>query len=200
VLLDKPYPEDLNLPTVLACGTCNNEFSRDEPYMACLIDCVLAGSVDPHRVGREKVRQLLTARPHFGAEILAGRQQQTDGTLVWQPDSARVRNVALKLARGHAAYELSEPKLADPDHLWIGPLCTLTPDQRAEFESVRPAMGWPEIGSRAFIRTLVVGHDVYMDNGWMVIQPGRYRYIVSWADGTLVRVVLSEYLAVEATW
>ncbi|HEY7769949.1 MAG TPA: hypothetical protein VIB55_17395, partial [Longimicrobium sp.] len=53
VLLDQPFPE--NLPVVRCCITCNNRFSRDEPYVACLIECVISGSVDIDRVRREKV-------------------------------------------------------------------------------------------------------------------------------------------------
>ena len=30
---------------------------------SCLIDCVIAGSVAPEKVGREKVKRILTKRP-----------------------------------------------------------------------------------------------------------------------------------------
>lgn len=53
VLLDEPYPD--NLPLVPACQTCNNGFSDDESYLACLIECAISGSTDPERVRREKV-------------------------------------------------------------------------------------------------------------------------------------------------
>lgn len=57
VLLDEPYP--LNLPTVDACEDCNASFSRDEQYIACLIDAVVSGSAQPEEVRREKVKRLL---------------------------------------------------------------------------------------------------------------------------------------------
>jgi hypothetical protein len=44
VFLDEPLPE--NLPVVPACIACNNSFSRDEEYLACLIECALTGSVE----------------------------------------------------------------------------------------------------------------------------------------------------------
>jgi hypothetical protein len=42
VLLDEPYPP--NLPVVPACRDCNEEASADEEYVACLVECTLAGS------------------------------------------------------------------------------------------------------------------------------------------------------------
>ena len=61
VLLDKPFPSDL--PKVAACADCNLSFSSDEPYLACLIDCVIAGSVNPIKVGREKVQGRIQIHP-----------------------------------------------------------------------------------------------------------------------------------------
>ena len=43
VLLDKPFPD--NLPVVDACRTCNEDFSQDEEYLACLIECAICGTV-----------------------------------------------------------------------------------------------------------------------------------------------------------
>lgn len=196
VLLDEPFPPDL--PKVAACNGCNNAFSADEPYLACLIDCVLSGSVQPEEVGRDKVRRILEKRPHFGAEILAGRQEGADGRVQWVPNADRVRAVILKLARGHAAYESSEPQLGEPESYWCAPLCTLAVEQRQDFESEPALAVWPEIGSRAFRRACVIGGEPFLDGGWQVVQPGRYRYLVM--DGTTVRMVLSEYLACEVVW
>jgi hypothetical protein len=197
VLLDEPFPD--NLPLVPACKDCNTNFSVDEPYLACLLECIIVGSTDPAMMSREKVRRILTKRPHFGVQVSAGRTQKDDGTLIWQPDLARVRNVIVKLARGHAAYERSEPRFEDPANVAVVPLLTLTTEQRQAFETPPEEHGWPELGSRAFLRTVVVGWDAYLEDGWQVVQPGRYRYLV--AEGpTTVRMVLSEYLACEVVW
>ncbi len=197
VLLDEPYPN--NLPKVPACQECNNLFSADEPYLACLIECALTGTVDPALVRREKIRRILTERPHFGVQILAGRREE-NGTLLWAPDEERVRNVVLKLVQGHVAYELGEPRREEPESFSIAPLCALNPHQRDQFEIAPEEAGWPELGSRAFLRTLLPSNDVIVDQGWLVVQPGRYRYLVAESHGPLVRVVLSEYLACEAVW
>src|SRR5215212_9888063 len=57
VLLDEPFPA--NLPVVPACQDCNNGFSSDEQYLACLLECAITGSPDPTSVRREKVRRML---------------------------------------------------------------------------------------------------------------------------------------------
>ena len=45
VLLDEPYPE--NLMAASACRKCNNGLSLDEEYLACLLECVIAGDAAP---------------------------------------------------------------------------------------------------------------------------------------------------------
>jgi hypothetical protein len=66
ILLDEPYPE--NLPVVAACRSCNAGFSLDEEYFACLVECVLAGGVEPERQLRPKIRRFLQAKPQRGGE------------------------------------------------------------------------------------------------------------------------------------
>jgi hypothetical protein len=43
-------------------------------------------------------------------------------------------------------------------------------------------------------------HEYPEESGWTVVQRGRYRYTVTQANGGIVRVVLSEYLAAEVAW
>ena len=47
---DEPFPE--NLMIVRCCKECNNSFSADEEYAACVIEVARCGSLD---VEREKV-------------------------------------------------------------------------------------------------------------------------------------------------
>jgi hypothetical protein len=47
-------------------------------------------------------------------------------------------------------------------------------------------------------RMLIAGSDVF--NGWIVVQPGRYRYLAYVDSAVTVRMVLSEYLACEVVW
>ena len=111
----------------------------------------------------------------------------------------RVHKVALKLARGHAAFELNEPQFEQPDSITAVPLLSLNPEARIAFEEISPGDSvWPEVGSRALQR-LVEGHDLDA-YGWIVVQEGRYRFLSSAGVGVIVRMVLSEYLACEVVW
>lgn len=104
------------------------------------------------------------------------------------------------MARGHAAYECSEPQLGKPEFLSIIPRCAMSSDRRAAFETPPVEHILPEIGSRAFLRAAVVNSEVILDGGWQVVQPERYRYLVSHSGPMTVRLLLSEYLTCEVIW
>ena len=106
--------------------------------------------------------------------------------------------MVLKLARGHAVFELSEIFRDDPDSVGIVPLSTLSLAERERFEGPPSGIsGWREVASRAMQRAVIVtmGHEssvIYPE--WISVQPGRYRFL---AFESTVRIVLSEYLACE---
>lgn len=192
VLLDVPYPE--NLPVVPACQDCNNGFSLDEEYLACLIDCVLAGSASPDAVTRRKVQRLLREKPSLSAKLSSARHQ-AESLTQYAIEHARVENIILKLARGHALYELCEPQLYQPSSLTFLPIQSLNDEQRTSFERPPFLPILPEVGSRAMQRLVLQGSAA-----WIVVQPGRYRYLTLAAHLISVRIVLSEYLACEVIW
>jgi hypothetical protein len=195
VFLDEPLPA--NLPVVPACAECNRGFSADEEYVACLIACVLAGSTAPPDVGREKIRRILASKPALQARIEQSKTM-ADGQTRFMPDLERVRNVAVKLAQGHALYELHESCASEPDHFSLLPLMLMDDAQRNEFEVPSYAGIWPEVGSRAMQR-LVQGKDM-SPYGWIVVQEGRYRYNATVYGGCDVRLVINEYLACQVRW
>jgi len=191
VLLDEPFPE--NLPLVGACSKCNAGFSIDEEYLACLIDCTLAGSASPEAVERTKVRRILTERPALAAKIASSRTE-SDGVIRFLPETKRVRRVLLKLARGHALFELHEQHPGPPSYMEFGPLVTWSPEKRQAFEQPPETSVWPEVGSRAMQRV------AEGDSGWLEVQKGRYRYLAAADGAATVRIVLSEYLGCEVIW
>lgn len=193
VFLDEPYPE--NLPVVPSCQTCNNSFSLDEEYLACLVECARTGSVDQARIARPKIARALDRKGALVARLASARHESADG-IIWRPEDERVRNVIVKLARGHVAFEQNEPRLDEPASVSIIPLCTMTDEVREEFESSPDTGLWPEVGSRAMHRVLVGAEGEYP---WIEVQPDRYRYLVA-TGPALVRIVLAEYLAAEVTW
>ena len=126
---------------------------------------------------------------------------EQNGRTQFAPDQQRVRNVLLKLARCHAAYELNEPRTDDPKSVWSCPLMLMTEQERNRFENGDDGIlvPWPEVGSRAMNRMLVTGTDVF-GGGWLEVHPDRYRYRVSQDGGMRVSIVLREYLACEVVW
>lgn len=195
VFLDAPLPE--NLPVVPACAACNGGFSSDEEYLACLVACVVAGTTDPEAVERAKIRRILNEKPALRARI---EQSKTvvDGQVIFMPDTARARKVLVKLAQGHALYELHESCARAPDYFRMLPLTLMGRAERERFEIPEVSSSWPEVGSRAMQR-LVVGGDC-SPTGWIVVQEGRYRYNASLGEGMEVRLVIGEYLACHACW
>lgn len=197
VLLDEPFPD--NLPVADCCQSCNTGFSLDEEYLACFIDCVIAGSTSPDEVERPKVSRILTETPSLAARIAASETPDSNDQQLWKPEVERVHNVILKLARGHVAYELSLLQIVDPLAITCAPIATCSDHFVQQFLSPQETPLWPEIGSRAFIRACKQFPAVGTDH-WHVVQPGRYQYLVSQADGLFVRILLSDYLACEVRW
>ncbi len=198
-LLDKPYPAAL--PVTEVCRDCNNGFSRDEEYLVAFLGAVLAGSTDPVLQTIPRSANILR-RNHKLRERIA-RAQTTFTTrggetrMLWKPEQERVDNVLLKNARGHALFEYGEPMLEPPDRIWSAALETLGPAERATFENATDGALWPEVGSQMLTR-VVTGHD--LQDGWVIVQDGVYRYAVL-QDGLMtVRMVIREYLAAEVTW
>lgn len=194
VLLDSPYPD--NLPVVGACRRCNASFAADEEYVACLIDSIVAGSGLPSRAHRPSVLRTLSQRPALAARLESARSE-LQGVPRFTVEDERVRNVVLKLARGHVLFELNDPQREEPSSIGYAPLCQLEAPTRDEFERIPLYGPSPEVGSRAMQRMLM-SEDFAAE--WIVVQPGRYRYLAFVGSTVLVRVVLSEYLACEVVW
>jgi hypothetical protein len=197
VLLNEPYPE--NLPVVPACSACNARFSSDEQYLACLISCVLAGSTDPAKIIRPKICRILLETPKLRARIEQSRLESADG-IIFQPEQERVVNVVTKLARGHALYELNEPRIDAPSVVWFKPLSLMSKTERYEFESSSNTglSVWPEVGSRAMQR--VVECNPSLGYPWLTVQDGLYRFHASVDSGVSVRIIIHEYLACHVQW
>jgi hypothetical protein len=197
VFLDEPYPE--NLMTSPACRRCNNGLSLDEQYLACLLECVIAGDTAPEKLHRAKIAGILRENYSLLARLQQARTDGAEGP-VWAAESDRAGRVVLKLARCHAAFELNEPQIQEPSHLGIKPLPLLSEGERAGFERDDEGFDvWPEVGSRAMQRVLVAGTDAF-DGGWLVVQEENYRFRTSQAKGLIVKIVLREYLGCEVVW
>ena len=210
ILMDKPYPE--NLPVVGACKECNQGFSADEEYVVCLIESALAGTTDPDHIRRPAVGQILRHSPALRARIDNAKTEHKD-RVEFAIEKERIRNVMMKLARGHSAFELSQPCKGDPDHFWYGSLDSLPPDQRDGFDAVHFQQMFGEVGSRGQQRMIVAQMNLQplesgegmtshmLINDWVDVQDGNYRYLAIDDVGCVViRIVIREYLACEVGW
>jgi hypothetical protein len=208
-LLEQPYPA--NLPVVECCNSCNQDFSKDEQYLVCLIESVLCGSTDPEKIARPSVARIMQNLPALRQRI-ENSKTEVDGQIAFFPEIERLNNVMLKLARGHAAFELSQPCRQEPDHFWCGPLSSLPHENREAFDSIHFQQVFGEVGSRNIQRLLVTQITRLNENGeqqnermifndWIDVQDDRYRYIAIDDMGQIViRVVVAEYLACEVAW
>ena len=197
VLLDEPYPE--NLMAAPACRKCNNVFSIDEEYLACLLECVIAGDTATDKLRRAKIARILQRNSSLLARLQQARTDSMQGT-VWTVECERVNRIVLKLARCHAAFELNEPQLHEPSHLGAKPLPLMTGEERKAFERDDDTFDiFPEVGSRAMQRVLITGSDTFA-GGWLTVQEGNYRFRTSQASGLTVKIVLREYLGCEVVW
>ncbi|PWC31152.1 hypothetical protein TSO352_30505 [Azospirillum sp. TSO35-2] len=142
---------------------------------------------------------MLARSPALASSMAAIRSITENGTM-FHPDMDRVRRIITKIARAHAAYELHEHFEHEPLAVDVFPLSLLSDQALLNFENFgdgKLAM-WPDVGSRAMQRLL----EGYPGDrpGWVVVQKGRYRYMAGVEDGSVVRMVLSEYLGCEVTW
>lgn len=208
-LLDQPYPE--NLPVVGCCEKCNQEFSRDEQYLVCLLESVLCGSTDPEKISRPSVTRMMENVPALRKRI-ENSKTENNGQIAFLPEWERINNVMLKLARGHAAFELSQICRKEPNHFWCGPLLLLPQEGREAFDSVHFQQNFGEVGSRNMQRLQVIQMTRESETGqlenvnmivndWVDVQDGLYRFQTIDEMGSLViRILIAEYLACEVSW
>lgn len=79
--------------------------------------------------------------------------------ILWQPERERIERIIVKNARGHAFFELGEPRFGKPSHVYFSPLEYLDYEQRQNFETIEAITGWPEVGSRMMTR-MMTGQDL----------------------------------------
>lgn len=206
-LLEQPYPE--NLPVVGCCDSCNQDFSKDEQYFVCLLESVLCGSTDPEKIRRPSVARIMQNSPALRQRI-ENSKTVVDGQIAFEPEMERICNVMLKLARGHAAFELSQLCRTEPDHFWCGPLSLLPQESQEVFNSVHFQKNFGEIGSRNMQHILVTQITLNSEDGgnqniemlintWIDVQDDQYRFIAIDDMGTLIiRIVIAESLLVKS--
>lgn len=201
VLLDEPYPE--NLYTLPACYECNNSFSHDEVYVASIIE-ILSRITIPNYERRIGIDKSLEKNPKLRYkiedEIIYRIKQGVD----YKIEISRLDNILLKLAKGHAAFELSEYNF---DKYEIS-IQTFSRDQVLikewdRFNGIEELGYANEIGSRSIDNIYVIenNHESIIVIDWNVVQEKRYKYLAMIVNGEIViKIVINEYFAAIVTW
>ncbi|WP_429206145.1 hypothetical protein [Aeromonas veronii] len=209
VFLDKPYPENLSI--IGACRECNNGFSKDEEFLACLIDTMVADSIAPSSIRRASIEKILNRSPALRRSIEAAKNAIRSNVLS-HPSVERIERILIKLASGHSAYELATVCRNHPASIWWSPLELLNQEQQELFDAPEIVTLVGEIGSRNMQRMKVVEIKFMSQSGeyfcqqivlndWIEVQPQRYRYLVSNQDSLIsIRIVIGEFLAAEIVW
>lgn len=208
-LLDKPYPE--NLPVIGCCYTCNQNFSSDEQYVACFIECIRSGSTNPHKVGRASISKILRDVPSLRKRINDSMRKVNDH-ISFIPEWERINNIMLKLAKGHVAFELNIINRDSPTYFWCGLLTSLPEDFKIDFHTAHVQENVGEIGSKSLQRAIVTSLTILdkkgrkknisvLINDWIDVQDERYRYIAIDDSGvTIIRIVIDEFFCCEVVW
>ena len=195
IFLDLPHPEDL--PVIRACRLCNNSKSIDEEYLACLLECIVCGTTNINSLERDKIKKALAHSPKLQGK-LESTKKKIDDELIWDVDHERVQMLAVKLARGHIAYE--EVAMWDnPSTVYIHPMHSLPVEMEYLFSEQADCgefSGYPELGSRAFLRLYEA--DSNFAGSWIEVQKGRYRYKVTQEPAVLI--IIREYLGIYVSW
>lgn len=195
IIIDRPFPE--NLPVVPACDKCNQDLSKDEEYFACLVECILRGTTEPEKLERNKVKEILKRKPKLRAKLEEAKVVK-EGQTYFQAEENRVRNVILKLARGHATYENSEPQFEEPVLISIRPITLMSEEEQNEYFSHDEGL-FPEVGSRAFQR--MFKEDSNFINNWVIVQEDKYIYSINHGRfGLTIKFLIWNYLACEVVW
>ena len=79
IFLNEPYAT--NLAILPSCTNCNNSYSENEQYLACLIDYVQYKLSNLETVKRSKIQKTFEARPHIKNEFENSTKYTDDGNL-----------------------------------------------------------------------------------------------------------------------
>ena len=196
IILEKPFPE--NLPVVPSCSECNEGFSLDEEYFACLIECTICGTTDTENLNRDRIAKILNRKPKLKSKLSEAIVYENDKTY-FKIEKERIENVLSKLAFGHAKFENSETVFEKPSSISFVPYEMLTETQKTEFLSSDGLEIAPEVGSRAMLNTHFI--DGIPISNWTIVQEGIYEYsVIMTLSNLTVRILIWKYLACEIIW
>lgn len=195
--LSRPYPEDLS--TIPACFDCNNGFSADEKYVSCFLD-VLKAAVYPDYTCRIETMQRLETDKEL-QQLINKQINKSDGKINYNLDEKRLCRILIKLAKGHAGFEVDHISFDDVDiSVWYNFIFNMEESVIDEFEEIPQTDIAPEVGSRGCVTPFVVQNIETREAVgfilWNDVQEGQYRYQVMYnkTGGICVKIIIYEML------
>ena len=121
-----------------------------------------------------------------------------NGQTFFKTEENRIRNVILKLARGHASFENGGLFLQEPSLLRIQSISNMNEIEKTKYFTLNMKL-LPEVGIRALQR-LIINEEI-ISEGWTVVQENKYMYSISQDYMNLcVKFLICNYLACEVIW
>ena len=195
--LRKPYPGDLS--TIPACFDCNNGFSADEKYVSCFLDVLKAAVYQDYTCRIETTQRLETDKEL--QQLIHKQISKSDGRINYTLDEKRLCRILIKLAKGHAGFEVDHISFDDADiSVWYDFVFNMAESVIDEFEEIPQTDIAPEVGSRGCVAPFVVQN---IETGeaigfilWNEAQEGQYRYQVMYnkTGGICVKIIIYEML------
>lgn len=195
--LSEPYPEDL--ATIPACFDCNNGFSEDEKYVSCFLDILKEAVYQDYTRRGETARRL--EKDKKLKSLLDAQIKKYDERVTYTLDENRLCRILVKLAKGHAGFEMDHISFEDADiKVRYSFVFNMSESAVDAFEEIPQTEIAPEVGSRGCITPFVVQNvetgEVAGFMLWNDIQENQYRYQVSYNEvgGICVKIVIYEML------
>ena len=199
VFLNEPFTT--NLAILPSCKKCNNSYSENEQYLACLIDYVQYKMDNLKAVKRSKIQKTFDVRANIESEFENSTKYTLTGNVEYiEYNDDKIKNIVLKLSIGHATYSLSAMHLAEPNIINYKFFPELTQEELDNFNSEPIYNISPEIGSRGAVYVSLSENGLAITT-WNIIQDSQYRFLVFQNKyTTTVRIVIGEYFYSEVIW
>ncbi|MBQ9763563.1 MAG: hypothetical protein IJV92_04315 [Phascolarctobacterium sp.] len=195
--LIEPYPE--NMCVVPACFECNNGYSRDEKYVSCFLDVLKAAIYDGYVCNSNTIIRL--SQDDNLKKLLDEQIKVIDEKVYYTIDEKRLCNIILKLAKGHAGFELDYVCLDDCEiKLAYNFAFNMSESDIGVFAEVPEISVVHEVGSRCCNAPLILRNIKTGDESaflfWHEVQENQYRYQTVYnEDGVIsVKIVIYEIL------
>jgi len=196
ILLDEPFPD--NLPVVFCCESCNQGFSTDEEYFACLLEYIACEVKDSNLIEREKISRILLKKPHLRKRIEQNITQENN-ILTIKFEKESINNVLKKLFYGHLSFELSNPYIEKPSYIGFELIDNLTNSEFDTFFASEEIEIAPEIGTRASLNYFLINNSP--TSNWKIVQENNYQYKVDiCSEEIVVKIFMRNKLCLTAIW